>query len=102
EKGIHHSDTGIFNKDGTLDTEKFEALKEKYPDFITADDIAKMRKDEKDGAHASKGEFLLTLNLFSDCALVNQFGDVITAISLSRLENLYKKGPELFEEVARS
>lgn len=113
-KGTHHASTGVFNKDGTLDLNKFEVLKKKYPsidpNFLTADDLVRMRKAnfEKDalkegaesGSTAAKGEFLFALNLFSDCAVVDSLGKITPAISLDRLKKLYTNGPELFEEVA--
>lgn len=113
-KGTHSSNTGVFNKDGTLDMEKFDALKKQYPsmdpNYLTADDIVRMRranfqrdikeKDASTGAAASNGEFTLALNLFSDCAIVNRHGKATPAISLDRLQKLYANGPELFEEVA--
>lgn len=113
-KGTHPASTGVFNKDGTLNLEKFEVLKSTYPtidpNYLTAADIVKMRKanferDAKEegakvGRTASLGEFTLALNLFSDCAIVDLKGNVQPAISVERLQRLYANGPELFEEVA--
>lgn len=113
-KGTHSASTGVFNKDGTLDLDKFEALKKDYPsidpNYLTSNDISLMRKanfqkdaakkDAAEGASASKGEFLLALNLFSDCAVVDAFGNTSPAITLDRLKKLYTHGPQLFEEVA--
>lgn len=113
-KGTHPASTGVFNKDGSLNWEKFEDLKSKYPsidpNYLTADDIVKMRKVnfEKDAAQegadfgktAALGEFTLALNLFSDCAAVDLEGNVQPSITLDRLQKVYKNGPELFEEVS--
>lgn len=113
-KGTHSANTGVFNKDGILDMDKFESIKKQYPSidpkYLTANDIVKMRKAnfqrdaaQKDvgfGATASKGEFTLALNLFSDCAIIDRHGKATPAISLGRLQKLYANGPGLFEEVA--
>lgn len=114
-KGTHEASTGVFNADGTLNKEKFDALRKKFPtidpDYLTADDIIKMRKFNADqdagkknigtGKLASKGEFNFTLNLFSDGVVVDSYGKTTPAISLDRLKRLYKEGPLLFEEVAK-
>jgi hypothetical protein len=59
-----------------------------------------LKEGAASGAQASMGEFLVALNLFSDCAVVDTFGNVKQAISLDRLKRLYTEGPQLFEEVA--
>lgn len=113
-KAKHSSDTGVFTSQGKFDPEKFDEIQEKYAkqnkNFITADELAKMRaankardsknKDAGFGATASKGEFGTLLSLFSDGALVDINGNIIPTITFKRLREFYTAGPKLFEEAA--
>jgi peroxygenase len=113
-KGTHSSDSGVFKKDGTFDPAKFESVQKNKPsvnpNIVTFEDIKRLREanqardaakaDVKSGAFASNGEFTLTLNLFSDCYVVDTYGNCMPAMNLQRLKRLYTEGPQLFEEVA--
>lgn len=112
-KGKHPSDTGAFTERGGIDFQKVDQLRlfaKTHPDLLTASELAQMRAVNKKrdesvaggwmGSIASQGEFDLTLSLFGDRFIVDDYGNAIPAITLGRLHTLYTDGPVLFEEVA--
>ena len=112
-KGKHASDTGAFTADGEFDSTKYENLRrfaKTNSNLLTAEELSAMRsaqwtRDQNlsgatTGALASKGEFDLLLTLFGDRYVVDREGNATAAISLDRLQEMYTKGPLLFEEVA--
>lgn len=113
-KAMHPSDTQVFTRSGGFDEKQFEEMIKTYAtpetSALSAENIGKLiaanhkrdsgKPNADIGREASEGELSMMLRMFSDCALVDKFGNTVPAITIARLKSLYTEGPILFEKVA--
>lgn len=111
-KARHLSDSQIFTETGNADTTKLSVFKEfakTDPSLLTFNEIRDLRatwgkrdSDKKgafSGATVALAEFEIFMSLFSDCVVVNKFGETLKGVKIETLEKLYTMGPFLFDNL---